>query len=49
MYACLVTLCGAASQWQVLRRVPLYVVTEERIGLLGAREQAAKLVEQQLG
>jgi hypothetical protein len=30
---------------QVLKDVPLYVVTEEKIGLLGTREEAIRLAE----
>lgn len=31
--------------FQVLKDVPLYVVTEEKIGLLGTREEAIRLAE----
>ena len=31
---------------QVLKDIPLYVVTEEKIGLLGTREQAIRIAEE---
>lgn len=31
---------------QVLKHTPLYVVTEEKVGLLGTREQAIRLAEE---
>lgn len=31
--------------WQVLKDIPLYVVTEEKIGLLGTREQAIRIAQ----
>lgn len=34
---------------KVLKNVPLHVVTEENVGLIGAREQAAKLVKRDRG
>jgi hypothetical protein len=30
----------------VLKDIPLYVVTEEKIGLLGTREQAIRIAEE---
>lgn len=34
---------------QVLKDIPLYVVTEEKCGLLGTREQAIHLAAEELG
>jgi glucokinase len=34
---------------KILKNVPLYVVTEENVGLIGAREQAAMLVKRDRG
>jgi glucokinase len=31
---------------KVLKDIPLYVVTEEKIGLLGTREQAIRIAEE---
>ena len=31
---------------QVLKHTPLYVVTEEKVGLLGTREQAIRIAEE---
>lgn len=34
------------SAKQVLKHTPLYVVTEEKVGLLGTREQAIRIAEE---
>ena len=34
-----------SALFQVLKDIPLYVVTEEKLGLLGTREQAIRIAE----
>jgi len=36
---------GNLALSQVLKDIPLYVITEEKIGLLGTREQAIRLAQ----
>lgn len=38
----------SSSSLQVLKDIPLYVVTEEKVGLLGTREQAIRMAEEVL-
>lgn len=37
---------GQTEHIPVLKDIPLYVVTEEKIGLLGTREQAIRIAEE---
>jgi glucokinase len=38
---------ASRSHDKVLKHIPLYVVLEERVGLMGSREQAIQLIQQQ--